>query len=107
MPYMKAGMARSTSCTLFLGLFALACGMAATQEASLDTLARAGHWKRVRQSVQERSSLPWNEADKAYWQARVKHAFGDLGDAETLVRKAISLDGSNAAYHRELASVAL
>jgi tetratricopeptide (TPR) repeat protein len=80
---------------------------AGAQDGSLDALATAGHWKRVRQMVQLRSASPWNEAEKTYWRARVKQAFGDLEGAEALARKAISLDGSNAGYHRELASVLL
>src|SRR5205809_8083013 len=113
MRYTKVGTARSNLCASVVGLVALVClvtltgAMAVAQDESLDALAKAGHWKRVRQAVQQRSSQPWNEADKAYWQARVKQAFGDLDGSETLARKAVSLDGSNAAYYRQLASVPL
>jgi len=88
-------------------LFTITGGMAQTQEPSLEALAKAGHWKRVRQSVQQRPSSSWNEAEKLFWESRVKQAFGDPNGAEALARKAVSLDGSNAAYHQQLASVAL
>ena len=84
---------------LIATLFAVAAG----NEAALDSLAEAGHWKQVRAIVQQQA--PAGEAEKAYWSARVKHAFGDLGGAETLIGKAISLDGKKAAYHLELGSI--
>ena len=105
MRYTKVGTTRSALCASEVCLVALTWVMAVAQDQSLDALAKAGHWKRVRQVVKQYP--PANEADKAYWQARVKQAFGDLDGAETLARKAISLDGSNAAYHRQLASVSL
>ncbi len=107
MRYTKINAARSTLCTSVVCMAALTCAAAAAQDESLDALARAGHWKRVRQAVQQRSASPWNEADKAYWQARVKQAFGDLDGAEALAREAISLDGLKGSYHRELASISL
>jgi tetratricopeptide (TPR) repeat protein len=103
MRYTKFGKAHSP----LLCLVALTAPIAWAQDDSLDTLANAGHWKRVRQAVQQRSASTWTEADKTYWEARVKHAFGDLEAAESLARKTILLDKSKAAYHRELASILL
>lgn len=78
---------------------------ALADDASFTALAEAGHWKRVRELVQQRP--PGNEAEKIYWQARVKQAFSQFDDAEALARKAISLDSSNARYHALLASICL
>jgi tetratricopeptide (TPR) repeat protein len=107
MRYIKSGIRRFLLCHMLVCLFALTRGMAREQEPSLETLAKAGHWKRVRQSVQQHPSSSWSEAEKSYWEARVKQAFGDLDGAEALARKAVALEGSNATYHQQLASVAL
>src|SRR5690242_10785674 len=84
-------------------MLGIVCSSAADRDISLDTLAQSGHWKQIRHLIQQQA--PASEAEKAYWSARVKHAFGDLEDAEALVRKAISLDGRKSAYHLELSSI--
>ncbi len=95
---------KASAVCVFLFLWMPAAG---AQDGSLDALARTGHWKRVRMLVQERASLPRNEAETAYWQARVKQAFRDDAAAEVLARRAVSLDGSKAAYHAALSSICL
>jgi len=75
------------------------------QVVSIGPLAEAGHWKRIRDLLQ--TQAPASEAERTYWSARVKHAFGDLDGAEGLARKAILLDNNNAAYHRELSAICL
>jgi len=81
--------------------------VASADDTSVDALAKAGHWKRVRQVVEQRQASLGNEAEQAYWQGRVKQAFHDLDGAETLAKKAISLDGSKSAYHLLLSSITL
>lgn len=72
--------------------------------AALDSLAREGHWKRVRQIVQQH---PGKDAASLYWQARVKRAFGELEAAESLAKQAIATDSTKAAYHQALAAINL
>ena len=89
----------------FLLVFVLVVVDTNAQVVSIGSLAEAGHWKRIRSILQ--TQPPASEAERTYWSARVKHAFGDLDGAEGLARKAIALDNNNAAYHRELSAICL
>jgi cytochrome c-type biogenesis protein CcmH/NrfG len=83
----------------------LASPAAAPADLSLDALIKEGHWKRARPLAERQYESNPNNARAAYLLSQVKMAFGDLDGALPLAERAVSLDGSNAAYHFQLAAV--
>ena len=76
-----------------------------TADPPLDALIEEGHWKRARPLAEQQYAAHPGDAQAAYQLAQVKEAFGDLDGALPLAEKAVSLEGSNAAYHYQLAAV--
>ncbi len=64
-----------------------------------ETLAEAGHWKRLRVIAEKRLAANPNDAQAAYFLARVKESYGDFEGALPLAEKAAALDGRNSNYH--------
>ncbi len=93
--------------TLFFGAsaFNLASTTAEAADPSLDVLIQEGHWKRARPLAEQQYASQPDDARAAYQLSQVKEAFGDLDGALPLAEKAVALDGSNAAYHYQLAAV--
>lgn len=79
--------------------------LAFANEATPESLMRAGHWKQLRALAQKMMQEQPNSARSNYWMAEVKQAFGDDAGALPLAQKAVALDGNNAAYHLCLAEV--
>ena len=79
--------------------------MAMAADPSLGDLIKEGHWKRARPLAEQQYAAHPNDARAAYQLSQVKEAFGDLDGALPLAEKAVSLDGSNAAYHYQLGTV--
>jgi len=75
------------------------------EDLSLDALIKEGHWKRARPLAEQQYTSHPNDAHAAYQLSQVKEAFEDLDGALPLAEKAVSLDGSNAAYHYQLGAV--
>jgi len=71
----------------------------------LDSLIKGGHWKRARTLAERQFAAHPDDANAAYRLSQVRQAFGDLDGALPLAEKAVSLDGSNAAYHYQLAAI--
>jgi len=99
---------------LISGLFSLclcvsvvhfASSIALAADPSLGELIKEGHWKRARPLAEQQYAFHPNDARAAYQLSQVKEAFGDLDGALPLAEKAVSLDGSSAAYHYQLAAV--
>jgi len=80
-----------------------AIGFAA--DANLQSLADAGHWKRLRAIVEPRLASNANDAEAAYRMAQVKHAYGDLDGALALAERAVAAQPRNADYHVQVADI--
>src|SRR5271157_10361 len=113
-PSSRSRFLHSAFCFLISALFSLclsasafnfASATALAADPSLDTLIKAGHWKRARPLAEQQYAAHPNDAHAAYQLSQVKEAFGDLDGALPLAEKAVSLDGSNADYHYQLAGV--
>jgi hypothetical protein len=83
--------------------FAASTALAA--DPSLGELIKEGHWKRARPLAEQQYASHPSDARAAYQLSQVKEAFDDLDGALPLAEKAVLLDGSNAAYHYQLAAV--
>jgi tetratricopeptide (TPR) repeat protein len=89
----------------FLIPILLSTAVLAADNANLQSLAEAGHWKRLRAIVEPRTRANQNDAEAIYWLSEVKLAFGDAGGALPLAERAVTLDSKNGAYHANLANV--
>jgi tetratricopeptide (TPR) repeat protein len=88
-----------------LGLILLFAAGPPAENASLQSLAEAGHWKRLRAIVEPRAAKNQDDAEAIYWLSQVKLAYGDAAGALPLAERAVALDGKNGAYHANLANV--
>jgi tetratricopeptide (TPR) repeat protein len=79
-----------------IGLSAYAGGPAA------ESLMENGHWKRARDVAETEYKAHPNDAHATYLLARVRHEFGNLGEAVKLAEAAARLDPKSSVYHREL-----
>jgi cytochrome c-type biogenesis protein CcmH/NrfG len=78
---------------------------ASGQQTEAEKLIEAGHWKKARTLVDARLSQSPNDPLATFLLSQIRNAFGDYTTPQTLAEKAISLDGSVAKYHRQLAEV--
>jgi tetratricopeptide (TPR) repeat protein len=74
-------------------------------DSDVDQLIKGGHYKRAHFALEAALQKTPNDAHLLLRMSQVKHAYGDLDAAKTLVEKAISIDPKNADYHNELARV--
>ena len=70
-----------------------------------EQLIEGAHWKRARARVEERLKANPNDPSANYDLLRVDMAFGELDQAARAGEKAIELNGTNADYHAQLATV--
>jgi tetratricopeptide (TPR) repeat protein len=75
------------------------------QGADVETLVRAGHWKRARAILEPRVKAHPQDAKICYLLAEVKMSFKDLDGALPLAQEAVDLDGKNSNFHLELGKV--
>ncbi len=80
-------------------LLAVIAAPALAADPAPETLAEAGHWKRLRVIAEKRLAANPNDAQAAYFLARVKESYGDFEGALPLAEKAAALDGRNSNYH--------
>jgi len=76
-----------------------------SQGADVETLVRAGHWKRSRAILEPQVKAHPQDAKSCYLLAEVKMSFKDLDGALPLAQHAVDLDGKNADFHLELGKV--
>jgi tetratricopeptide (TPR) repeat protein len=75
------------------------------QNNDLESLIRAGHWKRARAIVEPRVKVHPDDSQACYYLAEVKFAFKDLRQALPLAQHAVELNGQNSNYHLELGKI--
>lgn len=91
---------------LWLGTAAFAQTSARNgQNAEVEALVRAGHWKRARAILEPQVKNHPDDPQSCYLLAEVRMAFRDLDAALPLARHAVDLDGRNSNYHLELGKV--
>ncbi|HEY2168369.1 MAG TPA: hypothetical protein VGJ30_01995 [Candidatus Angelobacter sp.] len=90
---------------LLLALTCVAFSASALAAAdSRETLRDAGHWKRLRQSVEQQAANR-QDAEAAYFLSCTKTAFGDVDGALDLAQRAVSVAPNNSSYHLQLGIV--
>lgn len=80
-------------------------GYASADDASVNDLIKAGHFKRARALVEPRYKSSSADAELDYLMAEIDDAFGNLDEARQLAEKAVSLNSREARYHRLLGDV--
>ncbi|HLE36091.1 MAG TPA: tetratricopeptide repeat protein [Candidatus Acidoferrales bacterium] len=90
-------MSRKLICAVVL--LALLAAPLQANDPALESLARDGHWKRLRAAVEPRLKANPNDAEANYYMAAVREAFNDLAGALPLAEKALQLDAKNSDYH--------
>src|SRR5579862_4491788 len=75
------------------------------KEANVESLVRAGHWKRARNILEPQVKAHPDDARSCYLLAEVKEAFGDLDGALPLAQHAVELQSGNSDFHLELGKV--
>ena len=85
---------------------ALARGSAADrQDADVEALISAGHWKRARAILEPQVKAHPQDPRSCYLLAEVKVSFKDLDGALPLAQHAVDLDGKNSNYHLTLGQI--
>ncbi|HEX4232008.1 MAG TPA: hypothetical protein VHZ07_25295 [Bryobacteraceae bacterium] len=74
-------------------------------EKETERLIEGGHWKRARMLVEKRLNANPNDPSANYDLLRVDLAFDDLERAARAGEKAVQLNGADADYHAQLATV--
>lgn len=97
------GSFRSTTLAGILCLYAAASALPAFAGDSVDALIEAGHWKRARQTVEERLKANPNDSQAHSWLSKIKSSFGDIEGAIVEAERAVSLNPNSAAFHGQLA----
>lgn len=75
------------------------------QNADVEMLVRAGHWKHARDILQSRLKARPQNARDCYLLAKVDVAFKDFAGALSLAQRAVALDGGVSDYHLELGEI--
>jgi tetratricopeptide (TPR) repeat protein len=89
-----------------LALLGVARGSSADGKgADVETLVRAGHWKRARAILEPQVTAHPQDAKSCYLLAEVKMAFKDLDGALPLAQNTVDIDGRNSDFHLELGKV--
>ncbi len=75
------------------------------QGTDVETLIRAGHWKRARAILEPQVKAHPDDPWSCYQLAEVKMSFKDLDGALPLAQHAVDLDGKSSDFHLELGKV--
>ncbi len=78
---------------------------ATDQGGDVESLVKAGHWKRARQILEPQVKAHPQDARSCYLLSEVKLAFGDVNEALLFGQHAVELDGANSNFHLELGKV--
>lgn len=70
-----------------------------------DALIKAGHFKQAKTLLETAYRSNPKDARTLYLLARVRNAFGDRDGALQLAEQAVAIDGGNADYHYQVASI--
>ncbi|MFN7918496.1 MAG: tetratricopeptide repeat protein [Bryobacteraceae bacterium] len=82
--------------------FLLATPLLAIDNATLEKLIEAGHWKRAKAEIEK---APPTGAQGYYLASRIRMAFGDLDDAAKLGEKAVELSPNDSHFHTQMFEV--
>ena len=85
----------------------LATGLSLAADQAANSLAEAGHWKRLRALAERNVAANPGDPDAAYYLACAKEGFGDLQAALVLAEKAVALAPNSARNHHELGNICI
>ena len=88
-----------------LALLLAAFAAAAPAQTQPESLIEAGHWKRARALVDPQLRRDPNDPLANFFASQIGAAFGGRENPLLLAEKAVSLDGSVAKFHRQLAEM--